>query len=581
MVADVRTIFEQPIGAHFSRAFRQPVSGCRVHVHHFDQYLSICPQRRLLFEQPIEEAVRCRKIFPQPIALLSAHRRVFHQPVTIAGDPVRAVFAQPIDILARTPLRMAFDQPISLEASAPLFQSGGAQVAVDGYRVRKLQTLFLAQEETVFHCSGELQILSADEALRFLPGKSRVEVVLRDGTTFVMVPEPMRYSAENGQETWTVPLVSPVRALDFPEAAGLAAPVEGALASVFTRKLAQPYDLEWQLPERYFSADQLKFIEGQSPIEALRLLAAAPFGVLQTTPAGTLVARPVYPVAIPELDTATPAGTLIAAGDFFTVGVEADDRDGYNVFRYGDSSRGTTAAIQIESQTLSATRARIKVWTEEERSCALRHSGGDWVGVIAEGITEETITEQVEIIAGSGRLRYPATVVTSSVYQRADLGAITFSGADVKTEKVENTLISVEYLTRYYSFLVSDPYPEAVQFFPDCDLDVAAAPPAKAIELSRPPADKPAPVITDPLLAGAPAAIHARLVGELDRSCSHRQSVAVSCPDIGFVATGSLWEVVTESGTWRGIVRFWSYTETLQDHNYTITVDLNLEREAR
>jgi|GEM_PF-3453015 len=576
----------QSFGIRLAAVLSQPLGDCAKVQATLDQYLSDCPALRTVLKQAISYTESVQHNFNQPVTMLDVLRMTLGQSLSIADEPMRQALTQRFSIQELEQFKMAFSQLFAIDPGGIVPQEGTTTVTVDGQEVlpSAIQQVFLEQDETVFHCVGELQILTSTVALLFKTGISVVEITIPDGTVFILTPEAGRRTATNGEETWIIPLVSPTISLDFPTASALEAPEEGALSTAVAATLAGSHEITWDLPAWYLSADMLSYMEDASPIDALKTLAAAPAGLIQTTPGGVLLARPEYPISTTDIETATPDYTLVDNNDIFTVDVAADDRDGYNSYTYTTSSSDDDSeSVSLEGEQISSTLARVKVWTPLELGCNLLHSGGSWVTITDEGITEETISEQVEIIEGVGTLQYACTEIVSIDYDEDDLGALTVSGTSITTATALNTLIDLEYTTRYYMFYVNDPQAEDVQVYPEYPLTEATESTtgiSTSTTLSRQPADKPGDDITDDLLEGAPAAIKARLIGELDYNCSQRQTVSTTSPDIGYIATGSLLEIEESGGTWRGICRYWSYTETITEHDYSITVALGIEKEA-
>lgn len=86
------------------------------------------------------------------------------------------------------------------------------------------------------------------------------------------------------------------------------------------------------------------------------------------------------------------------------------------------------------------------------------------------------------------------------------------------------------------------------------------------------------PDIIDGLLTDDRVGI-ARGRREIDYHCSDRDKVGCQCPASGYIATGSLARVTEDSGPWRGIVRYWSLTLSLDGDQFTADTRLTIERE--
>ena len=82
------------------------------------------------------------------------------------------------------------------------------------------------------------------------------------------------------------------------------------------------------------------------------------------------------------------------------------------------------------------------------------------------GTTEETIeTEQVEIIDGQGRTKYPIYGIDTVEYKQTNLGGITHSeNGNIVTATEGESLVELTYTTKYKLWHGIDQLSEDVQF---------------------------------------------------------------------------------------------------------------------
>jgi len=100
-----------------------------------------------------------------------------------------------------------------------------------------------------------------------------------------------------------------------------------------------------------------------------------------------------------------------------------------------------------------------------------------------------------------------------------------------------------------------------------------------SISVIRLPGNRPGPDIVDPLLATDRLRL-ARGRAQIDSECSSRETVGVSARHLGWIAPGSLVQVVDlERGTWFGIVDRCEIVYTLQGTEFTADTNLTIERE--
>jgi hypothetical protein len=95
------------------------------------------------------------------------------------------------------------------------------------------------------------------------------------------------------------------------------------------------------------------------------------------------------------------------------------------------------------------------------------------------------------------------------------------------------------------------------------------------ITVQRQPANRQGPDIVDELLASDPPGI-ARGRAFIDKNCSNRDLVACQCPAHAYMPTGSLVNVTETRRRWRGMIRYWSLTLTIDETGDSFTADTRL-----
>lgn len=99
------------------------------------------------------------------------------------------------------------------------------------------------------------------------------------------------------------------------------------------------------------------------------------------------------------------------------------------------------------------------------------------------------------------------------------------------------------------------------------------------ITVQRAPADRQGPDVVDALLTSDLVG-RARGAREVDYSSTDRIIEACQCPAHDYMRTGSMVQVTEAARRWRGVVRYWSLTISLDGDNYTADTRLSVEREA-
>ncbi len=96
----------------------------------------------------------------------------------------------------------------------------------------------------------------------------------------------------------------------------------------------------------------------------------------------------------------------------------------------------------------------------------------------------------------------------------------------------------------------------------------------------RPPGDKQAPDVADPLITSEPVAIE-RGRNEIDASCSNREIVSSTGPLREYLEPGNMVEVADgEQQAWRGMIRTCAIVIDRSQGDFTASINLEIEREA-
>jgi hypothetical protein len=100
------------------------------------------------------------------------------------------------------------------------------------------------------------------------------------------------------------------------------------------------------------------------------------------------------------------------------------------------------------------------------------------------------------------------------------------------------------------------------------------------IIVTRPPADKQGPDITDALLVTDPAGI-ARGRREIDYHGSNRSQERGNCPLLPYMPTGSLMAVTEAGGGYRGKLQSYAITIDIGEdgREFSVTTAISIERE--
>lgn len=100
------------------------------------------------------------------------------------------------------------------------------------------------------------------------------------------------------------------------------------------------------------------------------------------------------------------------------------------------------------------------------------------------------------------------------------------------------------------------------------------------IEVVRHPGDRRGPDIVDALLTTEQAGIE-RGRQEIDRNCSNRMIENGNCPQLDYMATGSLVSVTNARGSYRGKLKSWALTIDIdqEGREFSVATSITIERE--
>lgn len=308
------------------------------------------------------------------------------------------------------------------------------------------------------HPETEAEYLSCPQGAEL-----RVTITSQDGVeSFVFVVTSPRITEEHGNIQYVVEAMSPLVLLGDPWGRAVNGELSG-LASDIARQLAAPLMLDWRTVD-WAIAPSTWIASGETPLALIKQLAAAVGAVVQSTPNGTVVVAPEYPVSLPAWPEAVPDLVLTEILDCFTTGSTPDHRTGYNRYLIGDQM-SSSDTLRLEEETVSTSIKEVRGYqTPWTWSFDLRHTGGDWVQVESMGIEERQVTETVEFIAGAARVQYPIYSRDALAWGKTNLGSVTFAEDGALSSAVAGeSLLTITYTTRCRLWRVHDPMNEQLQ----------------------------------------------------------------------------------------------------------------------
>jgi len=438
------------------------------------------PMKRAVLHMPLEDCKQFRRTLPMEYGdarqyravldnewnLSAGLRAILVERYSIADHQVRGAFEQLYALQSRDLLRSMLNQIYAMAAGLALVQRYEIEVTCDGQPITSMININIEQDEGLFHMSGELQLADQAEFLLFREHESEVEITIND-ETFFFLPEKTRKSRpETGVNVYIVPLASPTLLLDSPHTTPITGTFSGMAKSI-VENLSGSTAVNWQLVDWFIPSGKLA-ANSEPPISIIKKIVSAAGGVVQTSPAGVLVCRPEYPVSVNLWSTTEPDIELTDQDDFFSLDPQPELRDGYNEFFVSDQQL-TSGGLRKETEKTGDYTALIRVYQVPWNNTSIvrdYHSGGDWVSLVANGVVEETITEQIEIIEGAGQVSKPCYQELSHEYRQVDLGDLTITEAgEVTSATAGYSLVIITYITRNWQFVATDYRDEDVQFY--------------------------------------------------------------------------------------------------------------------
>lgn len=425
---------------------------------------------RKLVEQKYHDARLLQAVLDQEWAAYGDLLAICQQRYSISQGQLQALAEQNYNVQEHAILQRIIDQLYVMAPHDALVQGPTISVVTDGGDQLDPYHINLEHDEGEDGCRAEIHLARQDQYLLCRHLETVVTITV-DADQWTLVVEAPRMSAgAPGQESFIVPLVSPVVKMDAPyaeaisqEFSGMASSIVGALAAAYGVVVV------WQLCDWHIPAGVL-FANSETPLAVVKKVVGAVGGIVQASPAGELVCRPRFPLAVNQWSTSSPAHYLTDQDNFFSVDSTPDIRDGFNRYLISDQD-SAAAGLTLAEIAVDAHTKRIRVYQvpfDADADIRLRTSGGPWVTVAADGIKTETLTELVEIIAGEGHCQHPIYELISRSYKQAVLGAITIAeDGHLRTELADNSLVEIVYVTKFRQFTVRSPHIEDVQFYPE------------------------------------------------------------------------------------------------------------------
>lgn len=206
----------------------------------------------------------------------------------------------------------------------------------------------------------------------------------------------------------------------------------------------------------------------------IKKIVVAAGGLVQTSRENVLICRPEYPDSVNTWATADPCLVLADQDSFFSITPSPSLRSGYNKF-FISNEDAQTDGLRMEDLQITASRREVRVFMvpwDDSAKIVLRHSGGSWVQIVADGVVTNEESQEVEFVSGAGQVAKPYYGDLVVDYKERGLGnVIADEDGTLTAAVVDHSLAQVGYLTKYHRFYVTDTKTENVQVYPEVTYD--------------------------------------------------------------------------------------------------------------
>ena len=228
--------------------------------------------------------------------------------------------------------------------------------------------------------------------------------------------------------------------------------------------------LDWNIP-----AYRLAFSEAE-PLDVVRRLAEVAGGIVESTLAGVLRVRPLYPVSPQDYPTATPDHVFLELQDI----IEASETYGYsrveNRFRLMDVQQTNQDRLEWVPDANGAFVGYMRAYPSPWRTNVILSHTADQL-TLSIGAQEESMREEeelVEIYKGQGNTQYPIYDIVSLQWEATNLGGIVHAvdSTDVFAVGPQyNSLVRIKYRTRFLRYRVVSSSGHPAQFLLESALE--------------------------------------------------------------------------------------------------------------
>lgn len=324
-------------------------------------------------------------------------------------------------------------------------------------------------DEGTPYWQGDFEIeLNAFNKLRI---NDPISCVLESDTyVFIVDGKSSSISDEYTQARYSVKAISPIALKQKPRSKGITVTYDQITAAKsIVESLLDGFSIDWQILEWDILANRLS-IEDADILETVQKIVAAPGGVIESNPDGSLVVRYLYPISPPYYISTSADIISTTDRDIFNYNEQDKINDYFNKVRVSDVPADDYRDFIEYIEELSI----LKGFTYPfDQDAYITHTSSNAVMLNRLGVEYDVVgdteeeREVIEIIKGQGQTRYPIFSIGSFTYLYNNLGGVSFDldGTTIYTSDTEGySLVEVVYTTRYIKYDVSGGGVKEAQF---------------------------------------------------------------------------------------------------------------------
>ncbi len=459
----VLTILTQPYGSEFLAILTQPYSDKSELLTVLRQYYDSRPELIKILKQGYGDKADIIVILSQIWDLRGELLQVLKQKYSLLSDIPPAVLKQLYDV------QLNHEHLVILRQQYSLFEVQTTLTPVVGVTINgsPVEVSSISYDYDIDQYCASFQLVIPEYSDWLLIDYKQEVVISINGLDHHSVVVDMNNSVSATTSTYSVECKSPSVLLDFPFAdkvpedyvvSGLASDVVNYMAGL------EGMTISWEMNSNP-PLTSATVVAGGSPLAGIRENGSALGGRVQSHPDGSIHAVPRYQVNTNEYSSAVTSITLTTGTDFTVLSTDVDKRYGYNKYSVSDST--SSDGISLRTKAINSHKYEVMAskvpWSTEDY--VLETSELTNIVITYKGVTEESVSEEVEIVEGAGSVQYPCyNVISYNYHDRVDLGIpdVAESGS-VTTSIKEESILNIEYTTRYHLWEVTDTDTEKVQ----------------------------------------------------------------------------------------------------------------------